>query len=660
MRSISISPFSSPQSTLRRCCALIVMALWLCANAFASPRSEAWKLRRSDPKNALSQLQQVVRNDPRDAKAYWFMAMIFNDLGRGQEGLQALQSAKSADPASSFTDSPDSVSKLEAALSRKSGGAGSGSSSGASRTGSDGGQSTLRPDRGVARGGNGAGGSSLDQNEIVKALESSSVWVSPNMQNVADPTAIQNAIRGANRPVKVVVMDRLPGGSGNIGQFALKLHGYLNLDRDDGLVIVVTGAPRNVAAYGGGYIKNDALAITKIVSGASKTFTTQGYPAGIAQIVQEFDAAEKSEQRSGTIGLLTIIGVPTAGIIWWRRRKKANNAVQLEQLRQQTRDLSSKLAPQYEKLDSDYEYAVLGETDPNRKKQLQEMHARAGEAFSGAMKQLNVASDLAAYSGAQRALNAAAQEMQRARNVLEGNPADAGVSRTANQNNGQGQSQTAGAADDAYEIPPLGTDEPGARAGYALDFFTSEPVPRDSMVPVEIEIGGQRRRVWASPQSAQRALNGQPQVATINANGRQMPWYNAPQSYNPWNDWGSTMLNMMAVNMMMDSIFRPHYGYGYGGFGGGFGYGGGYGGTTIINNYDNDNGNWNSNRDDSSYNSADNRIDNTSPDYGGAGVSSLDSPFAGGGNDPVSSGYDGGSSSLDIFGSGSSSSSDSS
>ena len=84
---------------LRTIQSTLCLTLALTATAFASPRSDAWKLRRTDPQAALTQLQQVAQSEPNDAKTFWFMAMILDDLGRGQEGLQALKEAqRNADP----------------------------------------------------------------------------------------------------------------------------------------------------------------------------------------------------------------------------------------------------------------------------------------------------------------------------------------------------------------------------------------------------------------------------------------------------------------------------------------------------------------------------------------------------------------------------------
>lgn len=595
------------QSTSVACAALLLMA----TIAFAGPRDDAWSLRMSNPQAAVTGLQQVVRDDPNDAKAQYYLAQLLNKLGRAEEGLQALESAKRADPSLGFTNNPGNVAIVERSLQSKAGGAPNGSSSTQSNS-------------------PGATFSREQQAEMLRALDANNVWVAPEMQGEADANAIAREIKSSNRPVKVLVFDRLPSDpkldrlspERARAMFASGTHKYLKIP--NGLLIVVTGSPRGVAAYDGYGDKS----LQTIERNSAKTFNTQGYVAGIGEIVRAWDAGQSSSERTGTMGLLFIIGAPAAGVWYLVSRSKKKRAAETVQLRDETRELSSQLAPQYEKLDSDFEYAVVAESDPDRKRQLQEARAGAGAAFSAAMRQTSAAEDdYNALAGARNGLMQAKNQMQRARNFLEGKPEDEGIYEAPAPQFGGGRMAGAfGAGNPAqndYEIAPIGADYPGARPGYALDFFTSEPVPINQMVPVDIDVSGQRRRVWASPDSAQRAMSGQAQVATVPYQGQQVPWYGAPQQYNPWNDFGSTMMQMMAMNMMMNSLFHPAYSsvHHYHHSDGGGGYAGGY-----------DNG---------GHSSGGGYADNNS----GADSTSLDAPFWGSGDDSGAA-----STSLDIFG----------
>jgi hypothetical protein len=481
------------------------------------------------------------------------------------------------------------------------------------------------------------------QKEILQSLESTGVWVAPSLRSTADPNEIAQQIKGAQHPVKVLVIERPPVERGRpltTAQTAQKMDSWLQLEKQKGIVIVVTQQPRNVAAYGGFFLRGNREEVQKIVQGAAKTFNTQGYAAGIGQIVREFDAAEAGSSRTGSMALLVIIGVPVGGVWFLVRRGKKKREEETVALRNETRELSAQLAPDYEKLASDYEFAIVAEQDPTRKRELQEANNRAGTAFSAAMKQLNNAEEYNALAGARNGLMQAREQMQRARNILDGKPEDEGLYQAPPPQ--FGSQRVAGAFDnggfgqgnvfDNDEIPPLGQNYPGARPGYALDFFTSQPVPVDQLVPVDIDVNGQRKRVWATRESAQRVFSGQPAVATVNYQGQQVPWYGAPNSYNPWNDFGSTMLQMMAMNMMMNAMFSSHYGGVHHHYhdSGGWDSGGGSG-------WNND---WNSN---------DSQSGGLNNDYSDAGSASLDAPFAGGWSDGGAS--DAGSASLDMFGS---------
>lgn len=608
----------------------------LSATAFASPRSDAWKLRRSDPQAALSQLQAVAQSDPNDAKTQYFMALILKDLNRPQEALQALSQAKRIDPSLGFTENPAGVAKLEQSLSAK----------------------ATSPDmstqgRAPARNDSASSGVSQSQ-EISRALTQTGVYVAPSMLSKADPSQIAQAIQGSSLKTNVVVLDGLPPNARSVSALAQAVHNFMSLG-DNGLMIAVAG--RSVGVYGGGL---DKTTLNEIAKSAAKTFDSEGYAQGVAQIARMADE-EKARGAAGTRNLgLLLVGVPVGGFLLYKRHANKLREEEAAQARVQARDLSNKLAPQFEKLDSDYEYALLAETDPNRKAALQEQRARAGEAFSASMKRLGAAQNGSDFIATVAALQAAQMQMQRARNVLENKPENDGVQAPSGDGAPHMSTHARGnitqTPPDVIEVPPLGADLPGARQGYALDFFTSQPVLRNEMVPVDLEVNGQKRRVWASRQSAQNALAGQPQIATVNNGGQQRAWFDVPQ-YNPWQNFGSTMLQMMTMNMLLNSMMGHSYA-----FGGGYGGYGGYSGGWFDSGYQ---GGYNEGYNDGlhhggGYGGGSDGYDNRTQDVANqAGEASFDSPFAGGGGWGGSS-DDAGSSSMDVFGGGSSYGGDSS
>lgn len=616
-------------------------------DAAQSLRGQGWKAHQAgDNERAVQLLGEALQADPGDAKAWWFLALVLEDLDRPAQALQALQNARRADPQLGFTDNPAGVERKERGLARKAGAgdAPPGAASGAPRTG---------------------GATPSTQNmalnqEVVRALQKSGVYVSPAMREMADPAQIASALRGVapnGLQANIVVLASLPRGARTAGHLAQQAHGYLK-PGDDGFVVVVAG--REVGVYGAGLSKQR---LQDIVQSSAKTFDSEGYAAGVAQIARLVAGEKARDDALGRNTLLALVGIPTALILWTRHRGKKRRAVHLAQTREAARALSSKLAPQLEKLDSDFEYALLSEDDQTRKTQLQEHRRRAGEAFSDAMRLLGEAQSADEFSRALAALQAAQSEMQRAGNVLQGRPADEGVPTSpspvpplapmmmppadAPANGSFNGSRPAGGADGTVEVPPLGDGLEGARPGYALDFFTSQPVPRDQMVPVDLEINGQKRRVWASRESAQSALAGEPQIATLHHEGQQRAWFDVPQ-YNPWHSFGAQMLQMMAINMLLNSMMGHNHAFGggyagYGGWGGGW-FDGGYSGSHDDGYHGRNYHDSDSARRDDGY---DSRMNDASHD---AGVASLDAPFSGGDFSASPASSEAGNASLDIFG----------
>ena len=424
--------------------------------------------------------------------------------------------------------------------------------------------------------------SQSQQKEILQALQNDGVYVAPGMRNQADPNALAKSARQYD--AKILVLDTLPG-SASIGKVAANFHTALNMG--DGLMIVAVGGARPQVAANGGNRVSSAQDLGNIVKSQAAVFRAQSYTEGIKAVLQAHQKAEKSAGTSSGVGLLFLIGVPSAAGVWYFRRKKSQDAARELRLRDETRTLSNELAPQYEKLDSDFEYAIIAAT-PEKQRELREARNDAGKAFSDAMKKFNDAQSFQELLGARASLMRARDAHDRSRAILEGKPLPEPRANNYDAGGGAGSMlppamrQNSG---EPFEIGPLGQGYQGARPGYGLDFFTSEPVPLDQMVPVDLDVDGQKRRVWASHDSAQRALSGQAQVAMVQSQGQNVPWYQAQQQYNPWHDFGSTMLTMMAMNMMMNTMFSP-FGYG-GGYGGGIGYGGGYDNGGAV-----DNGGW--------------------------------------------------------------------
>ncbi|HEX8833720.1 MAG TPA: hypothetical protein VF719_05945, partial [Abditibacteriaceae bacterium] len=172
-------------------CLLLANVMMPSTNVWASPRSDAWKLRQSNPEEALRQLQAVVQADPRDAKGFWFMTLVQKDLNRPADALQSLESARRIDPQLGFS-SAESVEKIERALRRAT-----------SRTNAaePAPQSTTEKPKKAAP-------PEFSDREMLAGLARSGVYVAPSMRARADAGAIAAEVRRAKTKTNVVVIDR--------------------------------------------------------------------------------------------------------------------------------------------------------------------------------------------------------------------------------------------------------------------------------------------------------------------------------------------------------------------------------------------------------------------------------------------------------------------
>ena len=160
--------------------------------------------------------------------------------------------------------------------------------------------------------------SAAQQKEILQALQSDGVYVSPGMRGEADPNALAKSARDYG--AKIMVLDALPGRA-PIGKVAETFHKALNMS--DGLMIVAVGGSRPQVAANGGNRVSSAQQLGDIVKSQAAVFGGKGYTQGIQAILQVHSDAEKSAGTSSGAGLLLLIGVPAAGGVWYFRRKKS-------------------------------------------------------------------------------------------------------------------------------------------------------------------------------------------------------------------------------------------------------------------------------------------------------------------------------------------------
>ena len=191
------------------------------------------------------------------------------------------------------------------------------------------------------------------------------------------------------------------------------------------------------------------------------------------------------------------------------------------------------------------------------------------------------------YEQAAKILDRATEvsDIQRAQGLLQGAQSDVQQSRRYLDRATGGTGNIPG--DDAVRPQPLPENERQVQAvpqnQRGVSFFSSQPAPLGSLVPVTITVNGESRQVLATPEEAEELRQGRmPQVRSFNVNGQYVPWYEY-SSYDPYRDYwqyqnagwggfgGGVVAGLVGAELLGD-LFAPR-GYGYGGFGyGGYGY----------------------------------------------------------------------------------------
>ena len=250
---------------------------------------------------------------------------------------------------------------------------------------------------------------------MLHALLEGSAYFEPAMQPYADPKQVEQAVRGTNARYvepKIVVLERLPSGETSAGPTAQQIYQYVRGRR--GLVVLVAG--QNVTAKGGGLSQEE---LDDIVQTAARTFDSESYAAGIAQIVRAADQ-KRGQQIANNWYLALGSGILLAGGVYLvMRRNRKRNTARLNEARERACEVSVRLAPQFETLQSEYEYSLLEETDAARVTQLHEHRHAATQAFSYATNTLDEAQSAGEFEAALAALQTAETTMKRARNALQ-------------------------------------------------------------------------------------------------------------------------------------------------------------------------------------------------------------------------------------------------
>jgi hypothetical protein len=253
----------------------------------------------------------------------------------------------------------------------------------------------------------------MQMHSVLHALLEGDVYIEPATQPYADPKDVAEAVRGTNSTYvepKVVVLEQLPLSAANADETATDLHQSLSLGTR-GLVVLIAG--HSVAAYGAGLPQDE---LQTIVQSAARTFDSETYAAGIAQIVRSADQ-KRGQQISNIRALLLVLaGLVAGGIYLVMRRKRKRYTTRLNAARERACELSVRLSSRLETLNSDYS---LLDDNAQQSAQIAEQHRAAAQVLADASKTLDDARSAEEFEAALHSLQSAESAIQQTRAALE-------------------------------------------------------------------------------------------------------------------------------------------------------------------------------------------------------------------------------------------------
>ncbi len=470
---------------------------------------------------AAQKFLQATQENPNNAKAWWHLGFADRKLGRYPDALKAFQKAGRIDPTDSFASSP---AKYQQILS----------------------QTQADINRGSTGNHGGTGGyhrSSSKEQNIVTALQTSDVYLSPGFK--ADAGRLQSTADSL-RPlaVKFVVLNSEIHGR-SLMQAARRLHHYLSLGKG----ILILASHRGVAAYAQGIsistLGRETRKVAPIMEGGD-------YTTGLAQLAQNLAADEKAGATRSTIAWGTVFGIVAIIIVLAilfsavsRRRTALARREKLSKQREQVVNQFNFISNQLETTEGP-QVAIARQS-----------RAAAGTKLDEASQLLVKASSEYDFQRVQTLLDQAEADLISARRALGGDSAPtAGVATGA----------TAPASNATTDWDKVPTEQRG------VCFFCSKPALLNELTPVNVNLGGEERKVLACADDLNTVKSGQmPNIRAFNVNGQMVPWY-ANNQYNPYNNYYSSgfdsgsflgdMVSMYMINQMFWGWNQPGWGWG--------------------------------------------------------------------------------------------------
>ena len=482
---------------------------------------------------------------------------------------------------------------------------------------------------GMPRSAFGQGQFSIDpQDPIFQTLLGNNVYVDPAINGIDIATLEQAAAQSQQHPhtfVKIAFTTTIPVQGASPASYAYALHSALRLGKN-GLEVIYLRTPTqgSVEVETSGLDASERTRLAREAAPNIKMNPTEGAAALASSIARDVNSREyRSSEYIWMFVLLIVVVIVVLIVIASKKRKAAvaEARVPADMRRRQVLQM-------VEALDAEINDLPPNNPDCDRAKALRQSAALR---FGQGAKVLDRATELSDISRAEQLFEAAYADAQRSREYVDF------VS---------GKSRTRPVEDTMVDPLPETADEaahiPANRRG--VSFFSSQPAPISSLVPVTVQIGGQSRQVLVTHQEADELRAGRmPQMRVFYDNGNPIPWYQY-NSYDPYRDYWyaeSSMWNGLALGViaseMMSPMWIPAYDYPmYAGvtdspmfqsYGSdqGYGYGQNYG-----DNYNNGGADFGG-----GYNDPGNYDNNGSPTDNGGG-------FDGGGGADFGGGFDGG------------------
>jgi len=387
-----------------------------------------------------------------------------------------------------------------------------------------------------------------------QSLTGGNVYVDSSLRNV-DQSQLEAAAQQSNPSphtiVKIAVLDHLPQPYTDSAVYAHILGQELGIGKNALIVAVEHGPGRGVTVVTNQLSHQDVLALERNAVPEIR----QNPTFGISDLAQKVAGAINNKEYGSSailwIVFLLVVVIVGGLLISASRRKKQDMAA----LRGPVQALHDNVLSGIEYLDN---YAdVLPKNNPDSD-QVRIYRQAASTKFDQALKILSNATE--------------ASDLGRAQGLLDRAQADVAQGRRYLDRATGGTGSIPG--DDALRPQPLPDSQQDVNAIPAnqrgVSFFSSQPAPLGSLVPVTVTVNGQSRQVLATPEEADELRQGRmPQVRSFQVNGQTVPWYGY-QQYDPYRDywgyqnsgWGGFGGGLAAGWIgaeLVDSLFAPRY-----------------------------------------------------------------------------------------------------